>query len=104
VRITAVFLCKMRQTSNALSQESQIVRMLFVREMFYLEDDEISPCTHEDEIARNANSLHAIHNIGAGTKEEDVLFRFKVIGHYRPVFGTQSSDVTKAVVAPAGGP
>jgi uncharacterized protein YijF (DUF1287 family) len=34
-----------------------------------------------------------IHNIGAGTKEEDVLFRFKVIGHYRPVFGTQSSDV-----------
>ncbi len=44
-----------------------------------------------------------IHNIGAGTKEEDVLFRFKVIGHYRPVFATQSSDATKAVVAPAGG-
>ena len=27
-----------------------------------------------------------IHNIGSGTKEEDVLFRFKIIGHYRPVF------------------
>jgi uncharacterized protein len=37
-----------------------------------------------------------IHNIGAGTKEEDVLFRFKVIGHFRPVFGNQSRNVTKA--------
>lgn len=25
-----------------------------------------------------------IHNIGAGTREEDILFRFPVIGHYRP--------------------
>ncbi len=25
-----------------------------------------------------------IHNIGAGTQEEDILFRFKMIGHYRP--------------------
>lgn len=24
-----------------------------------------------------------IHNIGSGTKEEDILFRYKVIGHYR---------------------
>jgi uncharacterized protein YijF (DUF1287 family) len=24
-----------------------------------------------------------IHNIGAGTREEDILFRFAVIGHYR---------------------
>ena len=24
-----------------------------------------------------------IHNIGQGTREEDVLFRFKIIGHYR---------------------
>ena len=24
-----------------------------------------------------------IHNIGAGTREEDLLFRFAVIGHYR---------------------
>jgi uncharacterized protein len=26
-----------------------------------------------------------IHNIGSGAKEEDVLLRYKVIGHYRPV-------------------
>ena len=25
-----------------------------------------------------------IHNIGEGTREEDVLFAFKLIGHYRP--------------------
>lgn len=25
-----------------------------------------------------------IHNIGRGTQEEDVLFTFKIIGHYRP--------------------
>ncbi len=25
-----------------------------------------------------------IHNIGAGTKEEDVLFRFTITGHFRP--------------------
>ena len=25
-----------------------------------------------------------VHNIGAGTREEDVLFRFNIIGHYRP--------------------
>jgi uncharacterized protein YijF (DUF1287 family) len=24
-----------------------------------------------------------LHNIGSGTKEEDILFKFKVIGHYR---------------------
>lgn len=24
-----------------------------------------------------------IHNIGAGTKEEDILFKYKMIGHYR---------------------
>jgi uncharacterized protein YijF (DUF1287 family) len=24
-----------------------------------------------------------IHNIGAGTQEEDVLFAFKMVGHYR---------------------
>ena len=24
-----------------------------------------------------------IHNIGAGTKAEDVLFNWKIIGHYR---------------------
>jgi uncharacterized protein len=25
-----------------------------------------------------------IHNIGAGAREEDMLFRFEIIGHYRP--------------------
>jgi uncharacterized protein len=25
-----------------------------------------------------------IHNIGAGAREEDILFRFGIIGHYRP--------------------
>jgi uncharacterized protein YijF (DUF1287 family) len=25
-----------------------------------------------------------VHNIGAGAREEDILFRFTVIGHYRP--------------------
>jgi uncharacterized protein YijF (DUF1287 family) len=25
-----------------------------------------------------------VHNIGAGTRAEDILFRFRVIGHYRP--------------------
>ncbi len=24
-----------------------------------------------------------IHNIGAGTQEEDILFKYKMIGHYR---------------------
>ena len=24
-----------------------------------------------------------VHNIGSGPKEEDVLFRYKIIGHYR---------------------
>jgi uncharacterized protein YijF (DUF1287 family) len=24
-----------------------------------------------------------IHNIGAGVQEEDILFRFAIIGHYR---------------------
>ena len=24
-----------------------------------------------------------VHNIGAGAREEDILFRFTVIGHYR---------------------
>jgi uncharacterized protein YijF (DUF1287 family) len=25
-----------------------------------------------------------IHNIGAGAREDDILFRFAIIGHYRP--------------------
>ena len=26
-----------------------------------------------------------IHNIGAGAREEDILFRFSITGHYRPL-------------------
>jgi uncharacterized protein len=44
-----------------------------------------------------------IHNIGAGTKEEDVLFQWKVIGHYRPVFGSQRSNSPKAAAVLTGG-
>jgi uncharacterized protein YijF (DUF1287 family) len=32
----------------------------------------------------NARALrHYIHNIGAGTRKEDVLRSYKIIGHYR---------------------
>jgi uncharacterized protein YijF (DUF1287 family) len=24
-----------------------------------------------------------VHNIGSGAREEDILFRFRIIGHYR---------------------
>ncbi|MGC4072634.1 MAG: DUF1287 domain-containing protein [Nibricoccus sp.] len=34
-----------------------------------------------------------IHNIGAGAQEEDVLFRYRVIGHYRLKATAQTSDV-----------
>jgi uncharacterized protein YijF (DUF1287 family) len=27
-----------------------------------------------------------IHNIGRGTQEEDLLFHYEIIGHYRPRF------------------
>jgi len=36
-----------------------------------------------------SKTLLVIHNIGSGVKEEDVLLRFKVIGHYRPRFGNE---------------
>ena len=29
----------------------------------------------------------AIHNIGSGAREEDILFKYKIIGHYRPRLG-----------------
>ncbi len=32
---------------------------------------------------RAGKGLLAVHNIGAGTVEEDILFRFKITGHYR---------------------
>ena len=34
--------------------------------------------------ARGAAAPLVIHNIGAGTREDDTLFSFKIIGHYRP--------------------
>jgi uncharacterized protein YijF (DUF1287 family) len=30
-----------------------------------------------------AGAPMVVHNIGAGAREEDILFRYKVIGHYR---------------------
>ena len=33
--------------------------------------------------ARGQNAPLVVHNIGQGTREEDVLFAFKIIGHYR---------------------
>jgi uncharacterized protein len=33
-----------------------------------------------------------IHNIGNGAKEEDILFRYKIIGHYRPVLNTKTTQ------------
>ncbi len=29
------------------------------------------------------HELTLLHNIGQGTQEEDVLFKFRIIGHYR---------------------
>lgn len=40
-----------------------------------------------------------IHNIGAGTREEDILFRYTIIGHYRLPTGTPP---TSAGAAPQG--
>ena len=34
--------------------------------------------------APGRNAPMVIHNIGRGTQEEDTLFAFKIIGHYRP--------------------
>jgi uncharacterized protein len=41
-----------------------------------------------------------VHNIGAGAREEDILFRFRVIGHYRLPSGAPSG----AAVPGAAGP
>ncbi len=35
----------------------------------------------------------AVHNIGSGAREEDILFRFTVIGHYRLPAAATSSPV-----------
>jgi uncharacterized protein YijF (DUF1287 family) len=43
-----------------------------------------------DEKAGGSNRYMAVHNIGAGPKMEDVLFAWKITGHYR-YFGPASS-------------
>jgi uncharacterized protein YijF (DUF1287 family) len=35
------------------------------------------------EIVPNEKRYYMIHNIGAGAQKEDVLYEFKIIGHYR---------------------
>jgi hypothetical protein len=42
-----------------------------------------------------------LHNIGAGTREEDCLFRFLLTGHYRR---PESSGGKPAAVAPRPAP
>jgi uncharacterized protein YijF (DUF1287 family) len=45
-----------------------------------------------------------IHNIGAGTREEDILFRYTIIGHYRLPPGTAAPEAREAVPpAPVAG-
>jgi hypothetical protein len=41
-----------------------------------------------------------IHNIGRGTQEEDILFQYEIIGHYRPLFGPARSKPTDSTVLP----
>jgi len=36
-----------------------------------------------DEIAPSEKRYFMVHNIGAGAKKEDVLYKYKIIGHYR---------------------
>ena len=36
-----------------------------------------------DELSNNGQKLLIVHNIGRGPKKDDVLFRWKIIGHYR---------------------
>jgi len=40
-----------------------------------------------------AEAPPAVHNIGEGTREEDILLRFSVIGHYRLPAAATSSPV-----------
>jgi uncharacterized protein YijF (DUF1287 family) len=35
-------------------------------------------------VASDDGARRIIHNINAGVREEDILFRFTIIGHYRP--------------------
>jgi uncharacterized protein len=44
-----------------------------------------------DQKARLADQYSVVHNIGAGPRMEDVLFKWKITGHYR-YFGPDSSQ------------
>jgi uncharacterized protein YijF (DUF1287 family) len=44
-----------------------------------------------------------IHNIGAGTREEDILFRFAISGHYRLPVGLPASSGGGTPAAPVAG-
>ena len=37
----------------------------------------------------------AIHNIGAGTQKEDVLFAYPLTGHYRICFPSQQKKICR---------
>lgn len=50
----------------------------------------------------SAGTPLAIHNIGGGTQEEDVLFRFRITGHFRPK-GTANQHVQPIAGKPGSG-
>lgn len=41
-----------------------------------------------------------IHNIGRGAREEDILFTYKIIGHFRPKLGGEPTRATNAPPLP----
>jgi hypothetical protein len=41
-----------------------------------------------------------IHNIGRGAQEEDILFTYTIIGHYRPKLGSEHAGAAKATPPP----
>ena len=36
-----------------------------------------------DQVSENTNNPMIVHNIGAGTQLDDMLFEYKITGHYR---------------------
>jgi hypothetical protein len=45
--------------------------------------------------AADASRMQIVHNIGAGPKMEDVLFGWKITGHYRYEGPKEEEEVTK---------
>lgn len=39
------------------------------------------------DVASDNGARRVLHNIGAGAREDDILFRYTIIGHYRPPAG-----------------